>query len=172
MSQNLINEKSTLVQIMACCHEATSHYLSQCWPRSLLPYGITRPQWHEVEPESVGTWNKLFHGRKHVLHQILWTRKKRENLKWPQHAFNPTMKPYLPWANSMSSYLIFECKIGIDRFRARPLGPSAVNKKLSMGHANAKPPPFILQQFMRPEKLMIDCDGAFVLRSYMRFSYS
>ena len=25
--------------------QATSHYLSQCWPRSLLTYGITRPQW-------------------------------------------------------------------------------------------------------------------------------
>ena len=43
--QNLTNEKSTLVQVMACCHQATSHYLSHCWPRSMLPYGITRPQW-------------------------------------------------------------------------------------------------------------------------------
>ena len=24
---------------------ATSHYLSQCWPRSMLPYGITKPQY-------------------------------------------------------------------------------------------------------------------------------
>ena len=40
--------KSTLVQVMAWCHQATSHYLSQCWPRSLLPYGITRPQWQYV----------------------------------------------------------------------------------------------------------------------------
>ena len=30
---------------MAWCHQATSHYLSQCWPRSMLPYGITSPQW-------------------------------------------------------------------------------------------------------------------------------
>ena len=29
---------------MAWCHQSTSHYLSQCWPRSLSPYGITRPQ--------------------------------------------------------------------------------------------------------------------------------
>ena len=40
-----IGDKSTLVQVMAWCHQATSHYLSQCWPRSLSPYGITRPQW-------------------------------------------------------------------------------------------------------------------------------
>ena len=33
-----------LVQVMAWCHQAPSHYLSQCWPRSMSPYGITRPQ--------------------------------------------------------------------------------------------------------------------------------
>ena len=33
------------VQVMAWCREATSHYLSQCWPISMSPYGITRPQW-------------------------------------------------------------------------------------------------------------------------------
>ena len=38
-------DKSTLVQVMAWCRQATSHYLSQCWPRSLSPYGVTLPQW-------------------------------------------------------------------------------------------------------------------------------
>ena len=44
-SQVLTNDKSTLAQVMAWCHQATSHYLSQCWPRSVLPYDVTRPQW-------------------------------------------------------------------------------------------------------------------------------
>ena len=30
---------------MAWCRQATSHYLSQCWPRSMSPYGVIRPQW-------------------------------------------------------------------------------------------------------------------------------
>ena len=30
---------------MAWCRQATSLYLSQCWPRSMSPNGITRPQW-------------------------------------------------------------------------------------------------------------------------------
>ena len=30
---------------MPWCCQATSHYLSQCWSRSLSPYGVTRPQW-------------------------------------------------------------------------------------------------------------------------------
>ena len=34
-----------LVQVMAWCHQASSHYLSQCWPRSMSSYGITRTQW-------------------------------------------------------------------------------------------------------------------------------
>ena len=42
---DLSDDKSTLVQVMAWCRQATSHYLSQCWPRSMSPYGIIRPQW-------------------------------------------------------------------------------------------------------------------------------
>ena len=38
------NVESTLVQVMAWCCQATSHYLGQCWPISMLPYGVTRPQ--------------------------------------------------------------------------------------------------------------------------------
>ena len=45
MSLDLTDDKSTMVQVTAWCRQATSHYLSQCWPRSLLPYGVTRPQW-------------------------------------------------------------------------------------------------------------------------------
>ena len=44
MSLDLTDDKSTLVQVMTWCHQATSHYLSQCWPRSLLPYDGSRPQ--------------------------------------------------------------------------------------------------------------------------------
>ena len=44
-SLNLSDDKSTLVQVMAWCRQATSHYLDQCWPRSPTPYGVTRPQW-------------------------------------------------------------------------------------------------------------------------------
>ena len=43
--RDFTDNQSTLVQVMAWCHQATSHYLSQCWPRSLSPSGITRPQW-------------------------------------------------------------------------------------------------------------------------------
>ena len=40
---DLTDDKSTLVQVMAWCRQTTSYYLSQCWPRSMSPYGVTRP---------------------------------------------------------------------------------------------------------------------------------
>ena len=45
MPLDLTNDKPTLVQVMAWCRQATSHYLRQCWPRFMSPYGVTRPQW-------------------------------------------------------------------------------------------------------------------------------
>ena len=43
--QDLTDDKSTLVQVMAWRRQATSHYLSQCWLSSLSPYGVARLQW-------------------------------------------------------------------------------------------------------------------------------
>ena len=48
MPQHLTGDKSTLVEVMAWCRQATSHYLSQCWSRSLTPYDVTRPQWVDL----------------------------------------------------------------------------------------------------------------------------
>ena len=49
MSVDFPDDQSTLVQVMAWCRQATSHYLSQCWPRSLPPYGVTMPQWVRIK---------------------------------------------------------------------------------------------------------------------------
>ena len=35
---------SILAQLMAWCLQAASHYLIQCWPRSMVPYDVNRPQ--------------------------------------------------------------------------------------------------------------------------------
>ena len=48
VSLDFTDDKSTLVQIMAWCHQASSHYLSQYWPRSMSPYGVIRPQLFNV----------------------------------------------------------------------------------------------------------------------------
>ena len=52
MQQNTLDGMSTMVQVMALCHQAPSHYLIQCWPRSMSPYGVTRLQWVNLwEPD-------------------------------------------------------------------------------------------------------------------------
>ena len=58
MSPDFADDQSTLVQVMAWCRQAPSHYLNQCWPRSLPPYGVTRPQWvkNSVNDETDRTW--------------------------------------------------------------------------------------------------------------------
>ena len=44
MPLDLTNDTTTLVRVKACCRQATSRYLSQCWPCSMSPYSFTRPQ--------------------------------------------------------------------------------------------------------------------------------
>ena len=56
---NLSDDKSTLVQVRACCRQPTSHYLSQLWPRSMSIYDVTRP--HELKQRDVVlTWLHRF----------------------------------------------------------------------------------------------------------------
>ena len=43
MPQDLTDDKSRLVQLMAWCRQATSHYMSQCWISSLSLYSVARP---------------------------------------------------------------------------------------------------------------------------------
>ena len=45
MPRDLIDDESALVQVMAWCRLATSHYLNQCGLISMTPHGITKPQW-------------------------------------------------------------------------------------------------------------------------------
>ena len=45
ISLDFTYDQSTMVWVMVWCRQAPSHYLNQCWPRSLPPYGVTRPQW-------------------------------------------------------------------------------------------------------------------------------
>ena len=45
ISLEFTDDQSTSVQVMAWCCWATSYCLIQCWPRSLSPYGVTRPEW-------------------------------------------------------------------------------------------------------------------------------
>ena len=45
MSLHLTDDKSTLVQVMAWCCRASSHYLTKCWPRSMESLGHNELRW-------------------------------------------------------------------------------------------------------------------------------
>ena len=46
MSHKSIDDQSTVVQVMACCLMAPSHYLNQCWPCVIIIlYDIISGQW-------------------------------------------------------------------------------------------------------------------------------
>ena len=59
---DLINNKSKLVQVMVWCHAAPSHYLNQCWLRSMKPYSISRAQW----VNHVGMMYSKFHNLEEI----------------------------------------------------------------------------------------------------------
>ena len=52
----LLNISQHRLRITAWWHQATSDYLSQCWPRSMLPSGATRSQWSN----SAETWIGIY----------------------------------------------------------------------------------------------------------------
>ena len=60
MSHKLIDEKSILVQVMAWCRKAASHYLNQCWPWFMSPYGVIRPQYERSKCRE-NSWNRFDH---------------------------------------------------------------------------------------------------------------
>ena len=87
MMQDLTDDKSTLVQVMAWCRQATSHYLSQCWPRSVSPYGVIRPQWvNSLAPERcVSNFTSVFfqmHFTNFYLEHFLWNWSQVAVLHW------------------------------------------------------------------------------------------
>ena len=80
VSENLTDEESTLVQVMAGCWKATSHYLNHCWHWSMWPYGITRPLWvkstiffHQKQATGYVTWWSKNLGISWNALLILWT---------------------------------------------------------------------------------------------------
>ena len=90
MLLDLTDDKSTLVQVMAWCRQAASHYLSQCWPRSMSPYGDTRPQWVNAVQYTLQWHNNELDGvSNHQPHYCLlnhlFKAQIKENIKAPSH---------------------------------------------------------------------------------------
>ena len=59
MPLDFTDVESTLVQVMAWRRQATSHYLTQCWPRSMSPNDVTRPQWVKSHCQALADTSSL-----------------------------------------------------------------------------------------------------------------
>ena len=70
MSLDFTDDQSTLVQVMAWWRQATSHYLSRCWPRSLSSYGVIRPQWVNSAIIMIFPYFQVSYPRWHV--ELFW----------------------------------------------------------------------------------------------------
>ena len=68
LAQDLTDDKSGLIQVMAWCCQATSLYMNQCWLRSMMLYDVNRSQ--RVMPTE--TWTKQ---------QPLFLKKKKQLFK-------------------------------------------------------------------------------------------
>ena len=89
MPLDLPDDKSTLVQVMAWCRQATSHYLSQCWPRPISPYGFTWPQWVNVLTRALFTNPPWISNH---MHSQLW-----DKITHPFPHFTPTAALFEVW---------------------------------------------------------------------------
>ena len=113
---------------MAWCHQATSHYLSQCWPRSLSPNDVTRPQWVNSLAPGKFEWNF----RHLILKQILvidgWGNCCEIALIWMSLDFTDdqsTLVQIMAWCRQATSHYLSQCwpgacptKYRIDQIRS------------------------------------------------------
>ena len=92
MPWDLTDDKSALVHVMVWCRQATSHYLRQCWPRSLSPYGVTRPQWVKPMHHWLSHYSALSHYLNKCLLIFIWLCLDKLQLDFTTKMFIPEYK--------------------------------------------------------------------------------
>ena len=130
--------KLTTVQVMAWCHEATSHYLSQSWSSSVSPYGITNIFFcWTCDP--TGYWNLLISNQtsfvQNVVHNDqslnIWINVPRHSVHhdrsacWSGSNFLCQMSGKLPyledWVMKINSTIPTICKGNYENIKLCPL---------------------------------------------------
>ena len=100
--------RSTSVQVMAWCRQATSHYLSQCWPRSMSPYGVTRPQWvNIINLLAPGRWGNNL---KSIIFNLALAVTLK--LKWMVQIYvneKSTLVQVMAWCRQATSHYLSQC---------------------------------------------------------------
>ena len=111
-SLDLSDDKSALVQVMAWCRQATSHYLNQCWPRFLPPNGITRPQcFNSLAPGRCGIYFKIVMFKLIVQNSCWDTHHEIALSGMPQNLTNSksTLVHIMAWCHQTTSHYPSQC---------------------------------------------------------------
>ena len=109
-----------MVQVIGSCRQAITYYPSQCWPRSISPYGVTMSKWtwHTQLPSMKWKWHfrtinidlkplQWPHLRKHST--TFWSRTYRVNIlqiSHNSHPIPPSWKLSMAWRFSSTSALL------------------------------------------------------------------
>ena len=136
--QDLFDNKSTLIQVMACCRQAAIHYLRQCCPRSLSPYGVTRPQGiNPLAPKAPNVWGGVW-----LAPQRFWMQFHKCNFQsWFTDWYLHILSWWCTQMNVMGRYfgdkstlvlVMVRCLLG-----TKPL-PEAMLKELYIGHGELR----------------------------------
>ena len=96
---------STLVQVMGLCCQATSCYLSQCWLRSMWPYGVTRPQCVNASLSALkATWLGLLLCHSAVSELSYWHKGRQDSVKVLLYGPSPWLPPEVHAEPNKSSH--------------------------------------------------------------------
>ena len=109
--KSTFDDNSTLVQVMAWCRQAASHYLSQCWPKAMASYGITRPQWVNKE---IFAQQKNLSVTQYLTVFILWAYNQSINV-WCYQLPNKNSQTYLKviFGSAASPAEVVYCLLGL-----------------------------------------------------------
>ena len=102
----------TWVQVMACCHQASSHHLNQCWPSSTSPYGVTRQQWATSPCGVAYTSSHVVWFGDVVYYVFLWSSTLIQAMAWcclgPSHCVNQCWRRHTGHQTLLCGWALFQ----------------------------------------------------------------
>ena len=115
-----------------CCLMAPSHYMSQCWPRPMSPYGVIRPRWvliswstYKWHPKTMTYLKSPFH----TPQLELW-----HPLYYPQqcslHYLRLRYTVFCESVNQPSLIQIMDCRLDGPKPLSQPMLEYCVNRPL------------------------------------------
>ena len=102
----------TWLQVIACCHQAPSHHLNQCWPSSTSPYGVTRQQWATSPCGVAYTSSHVVWFGDVVCYVFLWSSTLIQAMAWcclgPSHCLNQCWRRHTGHQTLLCGWALFQ----------------------------------------------------------------